>query len=296
MRSLNLDQLRALETVVQLASFTAAAKRLNLSQSTVSVQIRELEQRFGLRLVERLGRRAMPTPAGRELVDHARRVAADVDLAAAAMQRHRDGSLGLVRVGTTTTALNYFLTPVLRSLGRRHPDVALTIGIDTTAGQVERVLKDEIDFGIVNLPVKDRSIVVTPLRTEELVAIFPASATDTPRWVTPQFLARHKLLLEAPRAVVKSLVLDWISPANRQLQPAMLLDNFDTIRRMVAIGLGASVVPASVLDDDKRRGELIVRSLRPKLQRTLGLVEHKNKPHGPAMKIFRDAILAARNI
>lgn len=66
MRSLNLDQLRALETVVELASFTAAARRLNLSQSAISVQIRELEQRLGVRLVERLGKKAYATAAGRE--------------------------------------------------------------------------------------------------------------------------------------------------------------------------------------------------------------------------------------
>lgn len=291
MRSLNLDQLKALETVIQLASFTAAAKRLNLSQSTVSVQIRELEQRFGLRLVERMGRRAMPTPAGRELVDHARRVAQDMEQAALAMQRHREGSLGLVRVGTTTTALNYFLAPILRALGRRHPEVTLTIVMDTTAGQAERVLKDDIDFGIVNLPVKDRSIVVTPLWREELVATFPPGTADVPRQVSPDYLARHKLLLESPNALVKTLVLDWISPANRQLRPAMLLDNFDTIRRMVAVGLGASVMPKSVLDDDPRSRELVVRSLKPKLYRTLGLIAHKNKVLGPALAIFRDAVL-----
>ncbi len=295
MRSVNLDQLRAFEAVVELAGFTAAAKRLNLSQSTVSVQIRELEQRFGLKLVERLGKRAVPTPAGRELVEHARRLAAETEALAAAMQRHREGSLGLVRVGTTTTALNYFLAPVLRRLGRRHPEVSLTITMDTTAGQVERVLRDEIDFGIVNLPVKDRSIAVTPLWTEELVAAFPPGTAGVPRRVTPEYLARHKLLLESARALVKSLVLDWISPANRQLRPAMLLDNFDTIRRMVAVGLGASVIPLSVLADDPRGGELVVRSLRPRLQRTLGLIAHRNKPLVPALRIFQDAVLAARS-
>jgi DNA-binding transcriptional LysR family regulator len=243
-------------------------------------------------MVERMGRRAMPTPAGRELVGHAQRIGQDVELAAQAMQRHRDGSLGLVRVGTTTTALNYFLAPILRSLGRKHPDVALSIVMDTTAGQAERVLKDEIDFGVVNLPVKDRSLVVTPLWREELMAVFPPETAGLPRHVTPEYLARHKLLLESPRAVVKSLVLDWISPANRQLQPAMLLDNFDTIRRMVAVGLGASVIPVSVLEDDPRAGGLVRRSLKPKLHRTLGLIAHKNKVMGPALQIFRDAVLA----
>ena len=294
MRSLNLDQLRALETVIELASFTAAAKRLNLSQSTISVQIRELEKRFGVRLVERLGKRAASTSAGRELIDHTRRISADVERAAMAMQRHRDGSLGQVKVGATTTALNFFLSPILGSLRRRHPNIDLSIVVDTTTGQVDRILNEEIDFGLVNLPVKERLVQVLPLQTEQLVAILPADAPNVPRHVTPEFLARHRLLLEAPQAHVKALVLDWISPATRQLRPAMLLDNFDTITRMVVVGLGASIVPASVVEGALRRKELIVRPLQPKLHRTLGLILHRKKVLDRAMRIFQDAVLGAK--
>ena len=87
MRSLNLDQLRALEAVVALASFTGAARQLNLSQSAVSVQIRELEDRLGVRLVERLGKKAYATAAGRDVIEHARRISAETDAIATAMRR-----------------------------------------------------------------------------------------------------------------------------------------------------------------------------------------------------------------
>lgn len=301
MRSLNLDQLRALETVLELASFTAAAKRLNLSQSTVSVQIRELEQRFGLRLVERLGKRALATPAGRELLDHARRIQGDLEQASLAMRRHRDGSAGLVRVGTTTTALNYFLAPVLASLRQRHARIEFAIDVNTTSIQVDRLLADEIDFGVANLPVKERLIEVTPLKDEELVAILPADLPpgerkQVPRYVTPDYMVRHRLLLEFQRAHVRALAMDWLSPASRQLRPAMMLDNFDTISRMVAVGLGASIVPESVIADDPRRKRLLVRPLRPRLTRTLALIQRRNKPLDEAMRVFRAAVLEAGGV
>jgi DNA-binding transcriptional LysR family regulator len=79
MRSLNLDQLNALAAVVEAGGFTAAARRLNLSQSTVSTQIGELEQRLGVRLVERLGRKAFATAVGREVLEHATRIAQEVE-------------------------------------------------------------------------------------------------------------------------------------------------------------------------------------------------------------------------
>ena len=75
MRGLNPDHLRAFAEVVAQASFTRAAKRLNLAQPTVSIQIRELETRLGVRLIDRLGKRAFATAAGRELLEHARRIA-----------------------------------------------------------------------------------------------------------------------------------------------------------------------------------------------------------------------------
>ncbi len=294
MRSINLDQLQALETVIERSSFTAAARALNLSQSAISVQIKELEKRFGVRLVERLGKRAAPTTAGRELIEHHRRIVDDVKLATQAMQRHRDGSLGRVRIGATTTALNYYLVPVLRTLRRRHPTIELSITWDTTAGQMARIVRDEIDFGLVNLPVRERTIVAHPLRTEQLMAIFPADAKNVPRHVTPEYLAQHTLILEAASAAIRAQVLDWLAPVAGHLGPTMQLDNSDSISRMVAVGLGASVVPESVLEEEWRRRDLVVRPLRPKLQRTLGLIVHKDKVPDRAMRIFQDAVLAAR--
>ncbi len=293
MRSINLDQLLALETVIERASFTAAAKALNLSQSAISVQIKELEKRFGVRLVERLGKRAAPTPAGRELIEHHRKILADIKLATMAMQRHRDGSTGRVRIGATTTALNYYLVPVLRQMRRRHPNIELSITWDTTAGQVARLVRDEIDFGLVNLPVRERALVSQPLRTEQLMAIFPLDTKNVPRQVTPDYLTQHTLILEAASAAIRAQVMDWLAPAAGHLGPTMQLDNSDSISRMVAVGLGASIVPESVLDEEWRRKDLIARPLRPRLERTLGLIMHKDKVLDRAMRVFHEAVLAA---
>src|SRR5690348_3783498 len=109
MRSLNLDQLRTLAEVAALGSFSAAARRLNLSQPAVSQHIRELELRFGVPLIERFGKRARVTAPGRELIEHADRIFRECDAATGTMRRYRDGWLGSVHIGTTLTALTYEL-------------------------------------------------------------------------------------------------------------------------------------------------------------------------------------------
>src|ERR1043165_8082892 len=125
MRSLNLDQLRALVEVIEQRSFSAAARRLNLTQPAVSLQVRELERRFGVQLVERLGRQAHATLPGRELIVAAQRIFRECQDADATMRRFRDGWIGSVYVSATNTALMYDLPPNFGQLRVRHPPTNL---------------------------------------------------------------------------------------------------------------------------------------------------------------------------
>src|ERR1700721_2528113 len=107
MRSLSLDQLKAFIEVAERGSFTAAEGALILSQPAVTHQVHELEQRFGLALLERLGKRAYPTEAGEKLMEHARHLLDEDAHTRDAMRRFPDGWLGRVRVGTRRTVLLY---------------------------------------------------------------------------------------------------------------------------------------------------------------------------------------------
>jgi DNA-binding transcriptional LysR family regulator len=292
MRGLNPDHLRALTEVVAQGSFTRAAKRLHLAQPTVSLQIRELETRLGVRLVDRLGKRAFATAAGRDLIEHAGRMAQETDRLLAAMRRHRDGWLGRVRVGSSTTALIYHLPPVLQDLRRRHPNIELVVTTGTTAGVVERILRNEIDLGVVSLPIKERLLDIVPLKHEPLVAIFAAAIRDLPAQITPQYLLQHPLLLEFARAQVRALIVGWLSAGSADPRPAMELDNLEAVKRMVASGLGASIVPEAALADVRDRSSLAARPLMPPLTRTLALVQRRDKTADAALGQVRQALLS----
>jgi DNA-binding transcriptional LysR family regulator len=291
MRSLNPDHLRALVEVVEQGSFTRAAKRLHLAQPTISLQIRELEARLGVRLVDRLGKRAFATAAGRELIAHAGRIAQETDRLLAAMRRHRDGGLGQVRIGSSTTALIYHLPPILQDLRTRFPNIELIVTTGTTSGVVERLLRNDIDVGVVSLPVDDRGLDVQPLKSEPLVAIFSAAVPKLPARVTPQFLLEHPLLLEYARAHVRAMIVDWLSAGGQEPRPAMELDNLEAVKRMVASGLGASIVPAAAIAGRPQETGLVARPLKPALERTLALVQRRDKPRDLALQHVRDALM-----
>ena len=98
MRSLNLDQVRTFMEVVQHGSFTAAGRELNLTQPAISQQIKELEDRIGVQLIERLGKRAFATEAGKELFERGAKLLAESADAVYAVQRYRDRWRGPIRL------------------------------------------------------------------------------------------------------------------------------------------------------------------------------------------------------
>src|SRR5215469_5173202 len=149
MRSLNLDQLRTLSEVVSQGNFSAAARQLNLTQPAVSLHVRELEQRFGVRLVERIGKKAHATVPGRDLVDHAQRIFHDCELIELTMRLFREGWLGRVHIGTTLTALTYELPPILRKIRTEYPGIDLLVTNMPTRDSIENIIKNTIDIALV---------------------------------------------------------------------------------------------------------------------------------------------------
>jgi DNA-binding transcriptional LysR family regulator len=280
MRSLNLDQLRALTEVVACGSFSAAARRLNLTQPAVSLQVRELETRFGVQLIERLGKQAHPTVPGQKLVEMALRILQDCDAADTAMRQYRKGWLGRVRVGTMLTVLTYRLPPVLQRLRSRHPDIDLVVNNMPTVDAIANILDNKIDIALVSLPIENKLLRVTPILEEKMVAILPNGTVDPPKDVTPDYVAGQVLLTEHTRSSGYRQVLDWLGDRTMSHQP-MPIGTVEALKTSVASKLGMGLVPEVAVARHNR--EFIVRPLNPPLVRRLAIVEHRNKPNEAAL-------------
>ena len=290
MRSLNLDQLRALDEVVRLGSFSAAARKLNLSQPAVSLQIRELEGRVGVRLVERMGKRAYATEAGRVLIEHGGRIAAEAERALVNMRRHREGWLGRVRIGTSFVILNYLLPPILKRLREAHPDLEIGVSLGSSAQKVEQLLRNEIDLGIVALPVNDPHLAVTVLRHDRMVGVLPPKAS-APKRLKPADFARWPLILDAPGSRMGRIVRDWLAAGEGAPRPAMEIGDIHAIKTLVAAGVGASILPMDALGFEAKRGEIAIRPLAPPARYSIGLVQRRDKPDDPALALTRAALM-----
>lgn len=276
MQRLNLDQLGAFATVIELGSFSAAAERLQLTQPAVSLQVRQLEKRLGTLLVERVGRRARPTAAGAALLPHVARLDDAVAAALDAVGAHAAGVAGRVRLGTGATACIFLLPPILRDLRRRFPELELTVTTGNTAEIVKAVDDNSIDLALVTLPATGRALVVTPVLEDEFVAIAPRG-TELPARVSAAALARQPVLLFEPGGNTRRLTDAWLARSGVALKPAMSLGSVEAIKELVAAGLGWAVLPQMAVRKEQARGSFAVRPLSPGLKRTLALVVRRDK-------------------
>ena len=276
MRGLNLDQLRTFADVVALKSFSAAAERLGISQPAVSLQVRGLEQRFGVKLIERVGRRVVPTAAGEEFLARMRAVAAALDAVSEAMLPHASGTAGRVRLGTGATACIYLLPPLLRELRQRFPALEIVVSTGNTPDVLRAIEENRIDLGLLTLPAGGRALEVRPVLDDEFVLIAPRGMR-LPRDITAVALAALPLVQYEPGANTRRVVDEWAMRAGIPLKAIMELGSVEAMKELTGAGLGCSVLPRMAVRAKEQR-QFVMRSLKPRLYRKLALVLRRDKP------------------
>lgn len=278
MRRLNLDHLHSFSLVIAHGSFSAAAELLGLSQPAVSLQIRQLEQHLGLRLIERVGKRAKASAAGLALLEHSRHIDAAIEGALLAMQQQAEGVSGRVALGTGATACIHLLPPLLRRLKATFPALDVRVSTGHTREVLKAVEENRLDLALVTLPASGRSLQITPLLQDPFVAIFAAGDRSIPSSVDPATLAERPLVLFDAGSSTRRLIDDWFLQGSLDPRPIMELGSIEAIKEMVAAGLGCSLVPhMSVTASHHCRG-LQVRALEPPLTRTLAVAVRQDKP------------------
>jgi LysR family transcriptional regulator, regulator for metE and metH len=236
--------LRLVAEVARTQSVTRAADRLHVTQSAVSHQLRDIEERLGTPLFLRSGRHMLLTAAGRHLVETAGRVLEDISRAEQAVARLARNEAGVFRVCTQCYTGYHWLPPLLDVVRRRYPNVEVEIAAEHTMQAVNALLDGRLDLAIVNQAPSDRRIQVRPLFEDEHAAIVAPSHKWAGRaFVTPRELAAERLYLYS-RSIDESYVVQQVMrPAGLLPSHATFLQLTEAIIEMVKAGLGVSVLP-----------------------------------------------------
>ena len=247
MKTLDLRRLRYFVGVAEELHFGRAARRLNLSQPSLSIQVRALERDIGTPLLSRTQRKVELTEAGRVLLDDGRRLIAQSEAAVSHARRAAAGSIGRLSIGFVSTADYSFLPGVVRNFRRKHPGVALNLLELTNDLQQALLLSGELDLGLSVLPLATKELKARPVFREPLIAAVPASRALVKRAgrMRLRALAAEGFIL-FPRELAPGLydlIIAACQGAGFTPRLAQEAIQMQTILGLVAAGLGVAVVP-----------------------------------------------------
>lgn len=286
--TLDTRHLVAFCALVRHGSFTAAAKDLHLTQSAVSHVIRSLEEDMGCRLVDRLGKRAVPTQAGEQLHRHAVRILREMRDARTAVEQLVDWGHGRLRVGASTTACQYLLPSVLREFRMSFPKCVLRIESGDQPRQLELLRGSQIDLAIILRPEDDDGLEFHPLFEDELKFV----VSPLHRWArlgrAPLAeVAGETLILYNKTSSTYRLVDDYFRREGVVLRESIELGSMEAIKELAKIGLGAGLIAPWVAREELARQSLVaVAPGRSKLRRVWGVCYLKGRKPTLAEETF----------
>jgi DNA-binding transcriptional LysR family regulator len=255
-------QLAAFCTVVERRSFSQAAEQLGVTQPAVSLQIRSLEKRLGLQLLDRSGRRVEPTEAGRRLYRNAQRLLALEGQLLAELGEEAGGELsGRLEIGASTGPGGTVLPVELAEFQRLHPGVRVALQVSDTQHVIEQVARREVELGVVGAARRHRGVVFEPFFHDEVVLAVPRGHRFAGRTVTLDELKREPLVLMQEGAGVRQVIDDELRAAGvrlRDLDVALELGLQESARSAVLGGFGVTFISRSAIEGDLVAGAVAV--------------------------------------
>lgn len=290
----NLRQFQAFIAIAQLGSFTRAARRLNLSQPALTVQIRQLEEATGVRLFDRSTRSVMLTPIGRELAPKLERVLREIDAVMVNTKELASHLKGTVTIGALPSISSRLIPSTIAEFQKRYPGIVVRLRDVLAYRNVRLVKEEEVDFGIGTLRMPDPDIEFTPLLTDHLGVIFPAGhAVERRRTVTLKYLTAFPLILMDPETSVRDLVDHAFESIGEAAVPAFEAVYPSTALALVKAGLGLTIQPSSSMELASSSG-LKFRTIRhPGLIRQIGVIQNARRSLSPSAEAFIRILRAA---
>ena len=236
--------LRVVAEVARTESVTRAADRLNVTQSAVSHQLREIEDRLGTAIFVRSGRRMLLTPAGRLLADAASQVLDTIGQVEARVSQLARNISGELRVSAHCHTGYHWLPALVDGLRRRYPNFEIRISPEFTLNPIAALLDAKLDLAIVNDASDDKRLRFRELFDDEHVAVVhPGHAWASRSFVTPEELVTEQLYLYSRSIDDSFIVQKVLRPAGIELQRVTYLQLTEGILEMVKAAMGASVLP-----------------------------------------------------
>ncbi len=253
-------QLATFCAVVERESFSQAAERLGVTQPAVSLQVRALEERLGVKLLDRTGRRVEPTEAGRRLYRSAQRLL-QVEEQLLEDVAGADGGLltGTLAIGASTGPGAHLVPLLLCEFQLKHPELRVSLSVWDTQAVTERVAGRDVELGVVGAARRHRSLVFEPLARDEIVLAVPPGHPAAGGEVAVDDLRAETLLVMQEGAGVRQVVEEELRRAGlrlRSLDPRLELGLQESVKSAVAAGYGVAFISRTAIEGELEAGTL----------------------------------------
>ncbi len=279
--------------VVELGSFSKAGNAVHLSQPTISTHIKQIEEHFNTRLVDRLSRRTVPTKAGELLYDHAYRLISLYDATEAAMAEFTGKIKGRLVIGGSTIPGGYLLPRLIGAFTQAYPGIRISLVVADTSEIVAHTLAGRIEMGIVGARSKDKHLIQTAIMDDDLRLVIPG---DHPwagkKRISLDAVIREPFIIrEEGSGTLRSLV-ELLKRKDTQLSDLNViaeLGSTEAVRQAIKSNIGISILSAFAVADDIQAGHLAaVRIDGLNLKRSFFLTTHRQRSLSPLCRTFID--------
>ena len=296
---MTLQDLRYLVTLAETRNFARAAEACYVSQPTLSTQIKKLEDELGLALFERNNKRVMPTSAGSGLIVQARIVLEEAEKLQQMAQQALDPMAGTLRLGVIPTLGPYLLPHLVPPLRKDYPQLQLYLREELTASLIERLRAGSLDAILVALPIQTDGLELIELFREPFVMALPKDSplAGKAEVMETDLMGVPLLLLEDGHCLRDQALAVCGLPQPRGTED-FRGSSLETLRQMVAAGVGCTLLPALATDTTetggkKSAGERLIelRSFAaPVPHRTIGLAARRGFPRLEMIRAFAGLI------
>ena len=279
---MELHQLRYITAVGRTGNFSRAAEQCHVSQPSLSQQIQKLEDELGERLFTRLKREAVPTPAGRVLIERATRILHEVDEAQRELVDGRGEVGGEVNLGILPTIAPHLLPQIMLRVRKEFPAIQVIVHENTTPNLLAQAASCELDLAIVSLPISDDRFTIEDLFTEELLLAVPKEhrlSKEKQGKVKIEDVETEPFILLQEGHCLGDQAFHFCD--RHRCHPPVIFRTaqLETIQALVAAGVGVSLVPKMACQKDRSHQPVYLSLAEPRPQRVISVLWRKE--HAP---------------
>lgn len=296
---MTLTELKYIIAVAHERHFGRAAAACHVSQPTLSVAVKKLEEELGVSLFERRANEITLTPLGEQIVEQAQRVIEGADAIKLKARQGKNQLEGPVRIGAIYTVGPYLYPELIPLIKRHAPKMPLVIEENFTAVLTERLKRGELDMILISLPYAEPGIVTLPLYEEPFVALLPAGHPLTARkQIQPKHLEQEPVLMLGSGHCFRDQVVETCpacvgrSAHKEDLARTVEGGSLETIRHMVISGLGITILPCTAAGADRYSQRLVtIRRFAPPVpKRTIALAWRVSFPRPKVIDLVQSAV------